>query len=63
MAVSVLVSGQTPEEVSLLLADLTWLYGTRLRVAARYRDGDGEGTHVASVELLPAADPFRPAAG
>ncbi len=54
--ITLLVSGQAPEDDSTLLADTTWLYGDRVRVASRFRDhvGEGEATHVASLEVLPA---------
>lgn len=60
MAVSesttVMIAGPTPDEVSLVLAGLAYLFRGRATVTARYQTGeDGAATHCADVSIRPEA--------
>ncbi|MDE1146716.1 MAG: hypothetical protein PW843_08850 [Azospirillaceae bacterium] len=63
---TLLISAPDADHVSLMVADLTNLYGTRVRVADRFIESSASGTgdtHCASVEII-GRDPWlRPAAG
>ncbi|TWB56121.1 hypothetical protein [Nitrospirillum viridazoti] len=50
---SLLVTASEPDQVSLLVADLIYLYGTRIQVTERFTDlTDGDAvTHCASLEI------------
>ncbi|MEE3623002.1 hypothetical protein UCD39_03240 [Nitrospirillum sp. BR 11752] len=52
-SMSLLITASEPDQVSLLLADLIYLYGTRIEVTERFTDPtDGDAvTHCASLEI------------
>ncbi|MEA1673995.1 hypothetical protein [Nitrospirillum sp. BR 11163] len=59
---SLLITASEPDEVSLLVADLIYLYGIRLQVTDRFTDpaDGGMATHCASLEIRPAEVPPAP---
>ncbi|WP_186464328.1 hypothetical protein [Nitrospirillum bahiense] len=59
---SLLITASEPDQVSLLLADLIYLYGTRIEVTERFTDPtDGDAvTHCASLEIRRAEAAHAP---
>ncbi|WP_186464410.1 hypothetical protein [Nitrospirillum bahiense] len=59
---SLLITAAEPDQVSLLVADLAHLYGTRVRVTSRFTESSDPAApslHCAAVEIV-GRDPWLP---